>query len=99
MNNFLSQGIYHGIYAHGMSNMGEALLFSKLYLNSVYGISNASQLCFLPRSVISLVIPTSTVYVGTPESFNVTSLSSIPVGTAHYQLTYITRQTRWYPMQ
>ena len=43
MNNCLDVGIFHGIYPLGMHNAGEAMLCSKLYLCTVYGINYSTQ--------------------------------------------------------
>ncbi|MDD4309514.1 MAG: C25 family cysteine peptidase, partial [Candidatus Cloacimonetes bacterium] len=42
INNCLDMGIFHGIYNKQMRDMGSSLLHSKLYLYSVYGVSNPS---------------------------------------------------------
>lgn len=87
MNNCLDQGIFHGIYAQGFRNMGESLLYAKLYLNSVYGISNPTQAQFFAQMCNLIGDPTASVYIGVPNTFLVTAPSSINAGTTALQVT------------
>ena len=81
MNNCLDIGIFHGVYPLGMRNMSEPLLYGKLYLYAVYGISNSAQAYNFSGFCNLIGDPTAPVYVGIPNSFQVTAPASIPNGT------------------
>jgi hypothetical protein len=87
MNNCLSQGIFHGIFSQGMRNMGEPLYYSKLYLHSVYGVSNPTQAQFFAQICNLIGDPTVAVYIGVPEQFNIAYLNSIPAGSSSIDIT------------
>lgn len=78
MNNCLDVGIFHGIYPLGMRNMGEAMLYGKLYLNAVYGVSNPSQAYNFASYCNLIGDPTALVYAGIPNSFSLNAPASIP---------------------
>ncbi len=81
MNNCLNVGIFHGIYPLGMRDMGSALLVGKLYLNSIYGVSNATQAYNFAGFCNLMGDPTATVYVGIPKIFSVNAPATIASGT------------------
>ena len=80
MNNCLDVGIFHGIYPLGMRNMSEAMLYGKLYLYAVYGISNSTQAYNFSGFCNLIGDPTAPVYVGIPSQFSVDAPTSIPAG-------------------
>ena len=82
MNNCLNVGIFHNIYPQGGREMGTAMLNGKIYLYSVYGVSNATQAYNFSRFCNLIGDPTAAVYVGPPDTFIVDSPSSIAEGTS-----------------
>lgn len=83
MNNCLNVGIFHNIYPQGGREMGTAMLTGKIYLYSVYGVSNATQAYNFSRYCNLIGDPTSPVYVGVPNTFTVEAPSSIASGTTN----------------
>lgn len=81
MNNCLNVGIFHGIYPLEMRDMGSALLVGKLYLNAVYGVSNAAQAYNFAGYCNLMGDPTAEVYVGIPKTFSVSAPATLPTGT------------------
>jgi hypothetical protein len=63
MNNCLNVGIFHNIYPQGGREMGTAMLNGKIYLYSVYGVSNATQAYNFSRFCNLIGDPTAAVYV------------------------------------
>ncbi|HOH46799.1 MAG TPA: C25 family cysteine peptidase, partial [Candidatus Cloacimonadota bacterium] len=82
MNNCLNVGIFHGIYPLEMRDMGEAMLYGKLYLNLVYGVSNPTQAVNFSQYCNLMGDPTASVYVGVPATFNVTAPSTYLAGSS-----------------
>lgn len=82
MNNCLNVGIFHNIFPQGGREMGTAMLNGKIYLYSVYGVSNLTQANSFSRFCNLIGDPTAAVYVGPPDIFIVDSPSSIPAGTS-----------------
>ena len=87
MNNCLDIGIFHGIYPLGMRNMGEAMLYAKLYLYAVYGVSNSTQAYNFASYCNLIGDPTASVYVGIPSTFISNAPSSIPAGSSTLEIT------------
>ncbi len=90
MNNCLDHGIFHAIYDLGMRDMGSALQFAKIYLNSVYsnsGQGQADQAIYFSKICNLMGDPSATVYVGIPSLFNVTAPAIIPTGASSMELT------------
>ncbi|NLO12161.1 MAG: gingipain R [Candidatus Cloacimonetes bacterium] len=86
-NNCLDMGIFHSIMNVGVRDMGSAMLYAKLYLHAVYGVSNPSY-AQEPAKYCNLIgDPTGIVYVGAPSSFDVTAPTSVPAGTSHVAVT------------
>jgi hypothetical protein len=86
MNNCLDVGIFHGLYSLGMRDMGEAMLYGKLYLHAVYGVSNYTQSVNFAGYCNLIGDPTAEVFVGIPETFTVTAPSSVPAGASHIEV-------------
>ncbi|MDP2173885.1 MAG: C25 family cysteine peptidase, partial [Candidatus Cloacimonadaceae bacterium] len=87
MNNCLDVGIFHAIYPLGMRNMGAAMLYGKLYLNAIYGVSKPTQATNFAAYCNLVGDPTAAVYVGIPNSFIASTPSTIPAGTNLVELT------------
>jgi uncharacterized membrane protein len=87
MNNCLDVGIFHGIYPLGMRDMGEAMLYGKLYLNAIYGVSNATQAYNFAGFCNIIGDPTAEVYVSVPSSFITDAPTSIPAGTTSLEIS------------
>jgi hypothetical protein len=81
MNNCLDVGIFHSIYALGERDMGTAMLYGKLYLQRIYGVSNAAQALNFSQYCNLIGDPTAEFYVGIPEQFGVSAPTTIPSGT------------------
>ncbi len=86
MNNCLDVGIFHGIYPLGMRNMSEAMLYGKLYLYAVYGVSNTAQANNFSGFCNLIGDPTAPVYVGIPETFSLSAPASVPTGTTNLEV-------------
>lgn len=80
MNNCLNVGIFHGLYPLGMRDMAEAMLYGKLYLYSIYGVSYSTQAYNFSGYCNIIGDPTAAVYVGIPSTFTVDAPASIPAG-------------------
>lgn len=87
MNNCLNVGIFHGIYDLGMRGMGEPMLYGKLYLNAIYGVSNPTYVLNFSQYCNLIGDPTVNVYVGIPGTFNVTAPTSMPAGSSGFEVT------------
>ncbi|MDD2332538.1 MAG: C25 family cysteine peptidase, partial [Candidatus Cloacimonetes bacterium] len=80
-NNALISGIMGGIFTHKMRTMGEALLNGRLYLNSIYGVSEPVYTRSLAHWCNLMGDPTLEAWVGIPSSFNISVPDEIPFGT------------------
>lgn len=87
MNNCLDVGIFHNIYPLGNRDMGTAMLYGKLYLDAIYGDSNPSQAEAFAGFCNLIGDPTAAVYVGIPNTFNVSAPSTISSGTTNIGFT------------
>lgn len=79
-NNVLHGGIFHGIFAHGMRTMGEAMLHGKLYMNDIFGVSSPTNVEKFTHWCNLMGDPTMEVYIGIPNTFQLETTDSIPVG-------------------
>jgi len=86
MNNCLNVGIFHNLYGEGGREMGSAMLNGKIYLYSVYGVSNATQAYNFSRYCNLIGDPTASVYVGIPKTFVVDAPTSIASGTTNIRI-------------
>ncbi len=86
MNNCLDVGIFHGLYPLGLRDMGAAMLYGKLYLNAIYGVSNSTQAYNFAGFCNLIGDPTAEVFVGIPTSFHVTAPASIPAGSSNLEV-------------
>lgn len=86
MNNCLNVGIFHGIYPLGMRDMGEPMLYGKLYLNMVYGVSNPAQALNFSQFCNLIGDPTASVYVGIPKTFNTTAPTTVLPGSSTVEI-------------
>ncbi len=66
--------------------MSSAMLYAKLYLNSIYGISHPTQALDFAGFCNLMGDPTAMVYVGTPGSFTVTAPATIPAGSTNVRI-------------
>ncbi len=89
MNNCLDVGIFHSIYPLGMRNMSEALLYAKLYLYAVYGVSHPTQANNFAGYCNLIGDPTAAVYVGIPSTFTCNAPTSIAAGTSNLEITVL----------
>jgi len=80
-NNALCGGIFDGIFAQKMRTMGEALLHSKLYMASLFGVSNPSMVASFTQWCNLMGDPTMEVYIAIPRSFATNAPLSLPIGT------------------
>jgi hypothetical protein len=79
-NNVLHGGIFEGIYTRGMRTMGEAALHGKLYMNEMFGVSSPLNAEKFAHWCNLMGDPTMEVYVGIPDSFQIQTDASIPLG-------------------
>lgn len=86
-NNCLDVGIFHCIYNLGARDMGTAMLYGKLYLNAIYGISNPTEAVNFANYCNLIGDPTAEVFVSIPSTFTVTAPSAIPAGTPNLEVT------------
>ncbi|HOH79717.1 MAG TPA: C25 family cysteine peptidase, partial [Candidatus Cloacimonadota bacterium] len=89
LNNCLDMGIFHGLYRHNMRDMGTALLYSKLYLKSVYlnsGPTQYDQSIFFSKICNLMGDPTAPVYKGLPGQLTVSMPASIPSGSQSVEI-------------
>jgi len=82
MNNCLDVGIFHALYPLGMRDMGSAMLYGKLYLNAVYGVSNTAQSINFAQFCNLIGDPTVAVRVGISDTFSAVVPASIPSGSS-----------------
>lgn len=87
LNNVLSAGIYTGIFTFGMRSMGEALLHTRLYMNSTYGVSHPSHAKRFAHWCNLMGDPTLETWVGIPKSLVITAPATIPAGTTLLDVT------------
>jgi len=86
-NNALNGGIFDGIFRSKMRTMGEALLNGRLYLNTVYGVSNPSPTQYFAHWCNLMGDPTVDVFVGIPQTLTVEAPVTIPSGTPIIDVT------------
>ncbi len=86
INSFLCGAIFDGIFNRNMRSMGEALLFSRNYLQTVYGISNSTSAYNFKRYCNLMGDPTVETFVTIPKSFTVTSPATILPGTTNLEV-------------
>lgn len=86
MNNCLNGGIFHGIYSENMRNMGAPMLLGKLYLNSIYGVSNPTQAVFFAQICNLIGDPTVKVWVGIPNEFSLTYPATLTAGSTSFEV-------------
>ena len=79
-NNVLHGGIFGGIFQYGMRTMGEALLNGKLYMSQTYGVSSPDNVLKFTHWCNLMGDPTMETWTGIPDHFNVTTMTSIPLG-------------------
>lgn len=79
-NNVLHGGIFDGIFTHGMSTMGEAMLRGKLYMHDIFGVSSPDNVGNFTHWCNLMGDPTMEVYTGIPSSFQVSTEATIVVG-------------------
>ncbi|HOD59174.1 MAG TPA: C25 family cysteine peptidase [Candidatus Syntrophosphaera sp.] len=90
-NNVLHGGIFGGILQHNMRTPGEAMLNGKLFAFQVYGLSSS----YNNEHTHWLNLmgdPTVEIYCGIPNHFNITSITSIPLG-QNYMDVFVTDAT------
>lgn len=87
MNNCLNVGIFHGVYPLQMRDMGGPLLYGKLFLNAIYGVSNATQAYNFAGYCNLIGDPTASVYVSIPSTFTISAPDFIPAGTGNLEVT------------
>jgi len=86
-NNCLHGGIWAGLLAHNMRTIGEATLAGKLYMHQIFGVSQPSQVTNFTHWCNLMGDPTMEVYIGLPNTFNVTVQSTIPLGLSLLDVT------------
>ncbi len=79
-NNVLMGGIFHGLYANGMYNMGQAIMSGKLYLYLGYHNVTMSTVDSFTQWCNLMGDPSMDVWHGEPISMNVDYDSSIGLG-------------------
>jgi hypothetical protein len=89
MNNGLDGALFDGIFNHGMRSMGEALLFSKCYMHSVFDNSNLNLVTFFVRICNLMGDPTAEIYVSIPKTFSVTCPSTLLSGSSLLEVTVL----------
>lgn len=87
LNNCINVGIFHGLYTLGMRNMSEAMLLGKLYLDTVYGVSNPTDAVSFAAYCNLIGDPTGIVYVGIPSTFTINAPASVPAGAHNVGIT------------
>ena len=79
-NNTLDGGIFAGLLTYGMRTMGEALLHGKLYLFETYGLTHTDGANYSAHWCNLIGDPTMEVFLGIPDTYQITAPASIPVG-------------------
>ncbi|MGC9361646.1 MAG: C25 family cysteine peptidase, partial [Candidatus Syntrophosphaera sp.] len=85
-NNALSNGIFDGVFLHGMRSMGEALLNGRLNLWNVYGTSHTNQAHYFAHWCNLMGDPTVETFIGIPKQLAITAPDSIPRGTTYVDI-------------
>jgi len=88
-NNTLSGAIANAVFGFGMRTMGEAMLSGKLYLESVYGVSNSSQAHYFAHWCNLMGDPTLEVWTGIPKSFSINVPATVPTGIRQLEFTAV----------
>lgn len=90
MNNALNGGLFYGLYPAGLPTMGQAVMFSRLYLNQVYGQSAATAKAESSVHWINLMgDPSLNLFKTVPKTFSTDLPSSIPQGTQSLRLVIL----------
>lgn len=85
-NNCLTGGIFDGIFNHNMRSMGESLLYSKCYQQSVYGVAYPAGALFFNRICNLIGDPTVEVFVTVPKTFQVTAPTTLLTGSTRFEI-------------
>jgi hypothetical protein len=86
-NNCLTGGIFDGIFNRNMRTMGEALLYSKCYMQSVYGVAHPSGSLFFSRICNLIGDPTVEIFVTIPKTFQITAPTTILACNTNFEIT------------
>lgn len=87
INSFLCTATFDGIFNQNMRSMGETVLFSRNYLQNVYGISSPTNARNFKRYYNLIGDPTVEVFVTVPKTFQITAPATIPTGTINLEIT------------
>jgi hypothetical protein len=79
-NNALCGAVWDGIFAQDMRSMGEALLYSKLFMAKMFATANSGVVSSFTQWCNLMGDPTMEVYTGIPHSFAITAPSTLPLG-------------------
>jgi hypothetical protein len=87
LNNCLAGSIFEGLFTYDMHTMGQALLYAKLYLNSVYSQSEPGLAVAFAHICNLMGDPTVEAFKGIPSAFTVSCPTTIPNGSNLIQIT------------
>lgn len=87
INSFLCTATFDGIFNQNMRSMGETVLFSRTYLQNIYGISNPTNARNFKRYYNLIGDPTVEVFVTVPQTFQLTCPTTIMSGTLNLEVT------------
>ncbi len=85
-NNALNGAIFYGLYPADMPTMGQALLFSKLYLISVYGGSEIEAANSSSQWLNLMGDPSLNLYKTTPKTFSTSIPQTLSLGSESLRL-------------
>ena len=95
-NNCLNIGLFHGLYADGLHDMGQAFLRGKLNLHKNYGVSDLIQARTFCQISNLFGDPSMDVWVAPPLAMNCTYPTTINKGTNY--VTFLVRDNNNQPM-
>ncbi len=86
-NNFLTMGIFDGLYVANLRTMGDALMYSKIRFSQVFGSANPSQYDFFSRICNLMGDPSMDVWMDIPKQMTVSYQSNVNLGNNNTNFT------------
>ncbi len=87
INSFLATGTFDGVFNYGMRTMGEASMYSRAYLQNIYGVSDATDAYTFKRYYNLMGDPTAEVFITIPKTLQISCPTTLASGTRNLSVT------------
>jgi len=88
-NNALSGAVFDGIFALQMRTMGDALMYSKIIFDKLFGVSNPSMVSSFTQWCNLMGDPSMEVFITIPKTFSTSFPTDLAMGTSNLDLTIV----------